>query len=88
MFKTTFHCKTESESFDIVANPMFIRQVAAIVLTERNAKFVEISYSDGSLAMMASYNPDAAEADSWFRFAFPEDTPDNSEDCPDDEIDE
>lgn len=71
MWKQEFICRTEDEQFTFVGNPMHIRQIAAIIIAEHNAKFVEISDKKGNVVIIASYNPDKSGRDA-FIFAFPE----------------
>lgn len=71
MWKQKFNCRTEDETFNFIANPMHIRQVAAVILVQHGAKFVEISDADNNVLVIASYNPDR-EPDKAFTFAFPE----------------
>lgn len=73
MFKLKFFGRTESEEFTFTANPMHLRQVAFIILGERNAKFLEIRYMDGRTAMMATYD-ESQHGNAQFRIAFPEES--------------
>lgn len=71
MWKQKFNCRTEDETFNFIANPEHLNQVAAIILVQHGAKFVEISDMADNVLMIASYNPDCP-ADKQFVIALPE----------------
>lgn len=75
MWKQKFYCRTEDETFSFSANPMHVREAAAIILVQHGVKFAEISDMQNNVLMIVSYNPDR-EPDQAFTFAFPE-TQDN-----------
>lgn len=71
MLKQEFYCRTESEEFSFMANPMQLRFVALVILAEHGAKFIEIRSVDGSTLMMATFD-ESQPKERQFRFAFPE----------------
>lgn len=78
MFKKKFVFRHENGEFEAYCNPMFIRQAAAVALSENQAKFMEIADSKTGVTEMVcvyrSTNPNGG-----FMFLFPDDEPKNED---------
>lgn len=70
MWKQEFLGRTEAESFKFTANPMHLRQVAAVILAQHGASFIEISNKNGNVLLVATYADNREPA---FQFFFPDD---------------
>lgn len=71
MFKQKFIFRHENGEFEAYCNPTFIRQAAAVAISEHNAKFMEVADAKSGKTLMVavhrSTNPNG------FVFLFPED---------------
>lgn len=76
MWKKEFLGRTEAESFKFTANPMHLRQVAAVILAQHGASFIEISDNNGTVLLVATFADNREPA---FQFFFPDEPETNNE---------
>jgi hypothetical protein len=60
-------------------NPMHLRQAAAVIMSEQQANFIEVSHTDGTLVMLGSWREDRKD-NGGFVFLFPDEDETENED--------